>query len=152
MFHPGTFLNALRQQSAHSLGCSMDTLKPVTSWDAAKLRAIAGAAPVLLLGGMIMQGATFDGSRLRPVTAEAPAFRAVPPMCLMLVPKDAPFAYGSYMEPPLYITSERSKLLARVQLPVSGPVVIPEHMRAGVPVRSCAGREPGRAEAVPVQW
>ncbi|KXZ45909.1 DHC7 protein [Gonium pectorale] len=120
VFHPGTFLNALRQQSARSLGCSMDTLKPVTSWDAGKMRAAAGAAPVVLLGGMIMQGATFDGSRLSPVTAEAPAFRAIPPMSLAWLPKDAPMAYSTYMDAPLYMTSERTKLLARVQLPVSG--------------------------------
>nr|BCL66104.1 cytoplasmic dynein 1b heavy chain [Volvox africanus] len=121
VFHPGTFLNALRQQSARALGCSMDTLKPVTSWDSARLRSAAGMAPVVLLGGMIMQGATFDGNRLSSVSAEAPAFRAVPPMCLVWLPKDAPYAYSSYMEAPLYMTSERTKLLARVQLPVSGP-------------------------------
>ncbi|GLI62890.1 cytoplasmic dynein 1b heavy chain [Volvox africanus] len=121
VFHPGTFLNALRQQSARALGCSMDTLKPVTSWDASRLHSISGAAPVVLLGGMIIQGATFDGSRLSTVAADAPTFRVVPPMCLAWVPKDAPYAYSSYMEAPLYMTSERSKLLARVQLPVSGP-------------------------------
>nr|BBC28429.1 cytoplasmic dynein 1b heavy chain [Yamagishiella unicocca] len=132
VFHPGTFLNALRQQSARSLGCSMDMLKPVTSWDAGKLKAAAGAAPVVLLGGMIMQGATFDGSRLSPVTAEAPAFRAIPPMCMVWLPKDAPFAYSSYMEAPLYMTSERSKLLSRVQLPVSGPEEMDSWTLAGL--------------------
>nr|ADI46856.1 DHC1bf [Volvox carteri f. nagariensis] len=121
VFHPGTFLNALRQQSARALGCSMDTLKLVTSWDAARLHSTASAAPVVLLGGIILQGATFDGSRLSPVTAEAPAFRAIPPMYLLWLPKDAPYAYSSYMEAPLYMTSERTKLLARVQLPLNGP-------------------------------
>jgi dynein heavy chain 2 len=120
VFHPGTFLNALRQQSARSLGVSMDQLKAVTSWDATKLRGAAGAAPVALLGGLTCQGATFDGSRLSPVAPEAPAFRAVPPMSLAWLPKDAPFAYASFMEAPLYMTGERAKLLARVQLPVSG--------------------------------
>ncbi len=120
VFHPGTFLNALRQQSARALGTSMDTLKAVTSWDAARLRSAAGAAPVALLGGLTVQGATFDGSRMSPVTAEAPAFRSVPPMCLAWVPKDSPMAYSSYMEAPLYMTGERTKLLARLQLPVSG--------------------------------
>nr|ADI46936.1 DHC1bm [Volvox carteri f. nagariensis] len=121
VFHPGTFLNALRQQSARALGCSMDALKLVTSWDAARLRSTVGAAPMVLLGGIMLQGATFDGSRLSPVTAEAPAFRAVPPMYLVWLQKDAPYTYDSYMEAPLYMTTERTKLLARVQLPVSGP-------------------------------
>lgn len=120
VFHPGTFLNALRQQSARTLGCSMDTLKPVTSWDAARLRSTAGSAPVVILGGLFMQGAMFDGTRLSPLTADAPAFRAVPPMCLAWLPKDAPYVYSSYMEAPLYMTGERSKLLSRVQLPVTG--------------------------------
>ncbi|PNH01645.1 Cytoplasmic dynein 2 heavy chain 1 [Tetrabaena socialis] len=132
VFHPGTFLNALRQQSARTLGCSMDMLKPVTSWDAAKLKAAAGSAPVALLGGMIMQGATFDGSRMAAVAAEAPAFRAVPPMSLAWLPKDAPFAYATYMEAPLYMTSERAKLLAKVQLPVSGPEEMDAWVLAGL--------------------
>ncbi|KAG2426397.1 hypothetical protein HYH02_014824 [Chlamydomonas schloesseri] len=132
VFHPGTFLNALRQQSARSLGCSMDMLKAVTSWDAAKLKAAAGGAPVALLGGLTMQGATFDGSRLSPVAAEAPAFRAVPAMCMAWLHKDSPMAYASYMEAPLYMTSDRSKLLARVQLPVSGPEEMDGWVLAGL--------------------
>ncbi|KAG2486208.1 hypothetical protein HYH03_015170 [Edaphochlamys debaryana] len=121
VFHPGTFLNALRQQSSRALTCSMDQLKAVTSWDAGKLKAASGAAPVAVLGGLVMQGATYDGQRLSPVTAEAPAFRAIPPMSLVWLPKDAPMAYSTFMEAPLYMTGERAKLLARVQLPVSGP-------------------------------
>lgn len=120
VFHPGTFLNALRQQSARALGTSMDRLKAVTSWDAAKLRAAAAAAPVAQLGGLLAQGATFDGSRLSALTPDAPAFRAVPPMAMAWLPKEAPYAYATLMEAPLYMTSERTKLLARIQLPVSG--------------------------------
>ncbi|KAG9335283.1 hypothetical protein JZ751_005463 [Albula glossodonta] len=32
LFHPDTFLNALRQETARTMGCSMDSLKFVASW------------------------------------------------------------------------------------------------------------------------
>lgn len=66
LFHPGTFLNALRQQSSRQLGQPLDELLLVTAWDAGRLAAAGarGAPLVVSLAGLCIQGALFDGSSL----------------------------------------------------------------------------------------
>ena len=66
LFHPHTFLNALRQQSARALGAPMDTLKLATCWNSNRLQASA-ATLTAQLGGLLVQGALFDGIKLNPV-------------------------------------------------------------------------------------
>ena len=68
LFSPGTFLNALRQQTARTLRCSMDALKLVSSWSSKGLK---GAALSIRVGQLLIQGAAFDGKVLREAEANA---------------------------------------------------------------------------------
>ncbi len=62
LLNPGTMLNALRQQTARLLGRPIDELQLATTWDA---RQLPGSCPLVVqLGGLLIQGAAFDGARL----------------------------------------------------------------------------------------
>lgn len=52
LFNPGTFLNALRQQTSRQTGASMDQLKLVSAWEASRLKA---AKIVVTLEGLMLQ-------------------------------------------------------------------------------------------------
>ncbi|MEW5298927.1 MAG: hypothetical protein WDW36_001997 [Sanguina aurantia] len=73
LFHPGTFLNALRQQSARTLKQPMDALKLATCWDVSRLG--GEGITVVQLGGLLLQGAIFEGNRLGAVSPDAPSVR-----------------------------------------------------------------------------
>uniref|UniRef100_A0A8C9SU16 Dynein cytoplasmic 2 heavy chain 1 n=1 Tax=Scleropages formosus TaxID=113540 RepID=A0A8C9SU16_SCLFO len=75
LFHPDTFLNALRQETARSMGCSMDSLKFVASW---KTR-IPEAKLQVKVGGLQLEGCSFDGSCLSENQHDSPSVSAVPP-------------------------------------------------------------------------
>ena len=63
LFHPDTFLNAFRQQSAREMKCSMEELKFMTSWKGGAGGGIEGAKITALIGGLQLEGCTFDGTR-----------------------------------------------------------------------------------------
>ncbi|KAG7249358.1 hypothetical protein CRUP_009300, partial [Coryphaenoides rupestris] len=82
LFHPDTFLNALRQETARSMNCSMDSLKFVTSWR----NPIQEARLQVKVGGLQLEGCTFDGARLSENQHDSPSVSAVPPCYMAWVP------------------------------------------------------------------
>jgi dynein heavy chain 2 len=89
----------------------------VTCWDSSKLRSPVAAG----IGGMLIQGATFDGVRIGPTSADATTNSAIPAASFAWIPKDEPHPYNSFTVVPLYVTADRTKLLAEVQMPVVSP-------------------------------
>uniref|UniRef100_A0A8C7DMK0 Dynein cytoplasmic 2 heavy chain 1 n=1 Tax=Oncorhynchus kisutch TaxID=8019 RepID=A0A8C7DMK0_ONCKI len=81
LFHPDTFLNALRQETARSMGCSMDSLKFVSSWKSP----ITEAQLQVKVGGLQLEGCSFDGARLSENRHDSPSVSAVPAYMLLLV-------------------------------------------------------------------
>lgn len=63
LFHPETFLNALRQKSARRLKLAIDELKLVSSFEADK---VPGEGSVKL-DGLWLQGSEFDGRKLTDI-------------------------------------------------------------------------------------
>lgn len=80
LLDPGAFLNALRQETATALQQPMDKLRLVSTWDAAKL----GQAPcTVLLAGIRIAAASFDGKQLSEVASDAAMSTVTtPPHCL----------------------------------------------------------------------
>ena len=96
------------------LADQVDNLKLVTCWDASKLR-----SPVVAgIGGLLIQGANFDGARIGPTSADAPTNTSIPAAAFAWIPKDEPHPYNNFTVVPLYVTADRAKLLAEVQMPV----------------------------------
>ena len=136
-FHPETFLNALRQQSAREAGVAIDSLELVTSWDAAKSASVPGA----FVDGLRLQGAVFDGRSLRDTAADAAPFARLPVARLSWLVPGHPSASGPSgggneppMRVPLYLTPEREKAIAELQFPVYDSEESARWILAGVAV------------------
>eukprot|EP00899_Mesostigma_viride_P029629 jgi/Mesvir1/9851/Mv22388-RA.1 len=118
LFHPGTFLNALRQQTARKMKVSMDELKLATCFNASRLGASASTSIPVNIKGLVMQGAQFDGARLSELSSDSPSTSEVPACIVMWIQKKEQFPYeGGYLSVPLYVTFSRRRLLTEVQLP-----------------------------------
>ncbi|XP_034023634.1 cytoplasmic dynein 2 heavy chain 1 [Thalassophryne amazonica] len=116
LFHPDTFLNALRQEAARSLGCSMDSLVFVSSWR----NPIKEAKLQVKVGGLHLEGCSFDGVHLCENRHDSPSVSAVPPCYMAWVPQNsAPDSVGSEdsIWLPVYSSSERVKAVTYVSLP-----------------------------------
>ncbi|KAM9359311.1 cytoplasmic dynein 2 heavy chain 1 isoform 6-T6 [Symphorus nematophorus] len=115
LFHPDTFLNALRQETARSMGCSMDSLVFVSSWRSP----IAQAKLQVKVGGLQLEGCSFDGVHLCENQHDSPSVSAVPPCYMAWVPRSAADSAASEESIwlPLYTSSERVKVVTHICLP-----------------------------------
>ncbi|XP_041850617.1 cytoplasmic dynein 2 heavy chain 1 [Melanotaenia boesemani] len=116
LFHPDTFLNALRQETARSMGCSMDSLVFVSSWKSP----IAQAKLQVKVGGLQLEGCRFDGNHLSENQHDSPSVSAVPPCYMAWIPQSSaadPTASDESIWLPLYTNSERAKVVTHVSLP-----------------------------------
>uniref|UniRef100_A0A8C4HEE2 Cytoplasmic dynein 2 heavy chain 1 n=1 Tax=Dicentrarchus labrax TaxID=13489 RepID=A0A8C4HEE2_DICLA len=116
LFHPDTFLNALRQETARSMGCSMDSLVFVSSWRSP----IAQAKLQVKVGGLQLEGCSFDGVHLCENQHDSPSVSAVPPCYMAWVPQNSAADSTASEESiwlPLYTSSERVKVVTHICLP-----------------------------------
>uniref|UniRef100_A0A3B3B7R7 Dynein cytoplasmic 2 heavy chain 1 n=1 Tax=Oryzias melastigma TaxID=30732 RepID=A0A3B3B7R7_ORYME len=91
LFHPDTFLNALRQETARSLGCSMDSLVFASSWRSP----LAQAKLQIQVGGLQLEGCRFDGVHLSENQHHSPSVSAVP-TCYMAWVLQVPLCFGKW--------------------------------------------------------
>uniref|UniRef100_A0A671UXN0 Cytoplasmic dynein 2 heavy chain 1 n=1 Tax=Sparus aurata TaxID=8175 RepID=A0A671UXN0_SPAAU len=110
LFHPDTFLNALRQETARSMGCSMDSLVFVSSWRSP----ITQAKLQVKVGGLQLEGCSFDGVHLCENQHDSPSVSAVPPCYMAWVPQ-VRICESIWL--PLYTNSERVKVVTHICLP-----------------------------------
>ncbi|XP_055895255.1 cytoplasmic dynein 2 heavy chain 1-like isoform X1 [Biomphalaria glabrata] len=120
LFKPDTFLNAFRQQIAREMKCSMDSLKFVCSWRGS----IQGARTSIKVGGLMIEGCTFDGSRLSENQRDSPTVVAIPPCIVSWIPKESPDPYGmdDVISLPVYYSSTRDRIVTRLDVPCGGNV------------------------------
>ncbi|KAM6946318.1 LOW QUALITY PROTEIN: cytoplasmic dynein 2 heavy chain 1 [Aplochiton taeniatus] len=118
LFHPDTFLNALRQETARSMGCSMDSLKFVTSW----MSAISQAKLQVKVGGLHLEGCTFDGTRLSENQHDSPSVSAVPPCYMAWIAQTSSSSSSpeDTISLPVYTSAERLRVVTQVALPCGG--------------------------------
>ncbi|XP_063970614.1 cytoplasmic dynein 2 heavy chain 1 [Lytechinus pictus] len=118
LFHPDTFLNALRQQTARDSKTSMDSLKFACRWSGN----ISGAKYQVKIGGLHLEGCTFDGQRLSENQRDSPSVCSVPPCSVAWVLKDTPNTYhaSESISLPVYFTEQREKIVTHLVLPCGG--------------------------------
>ncbi|TRY75069.1 hypothetical protein TCAL_08574 [Tigriopus californicus] len=119
LFHPDTFLGALRQLTAREYGIAMDELKFVNTWSR---NGINNAKLPIQIGGVMIEGASFDGSKLVMSSHDAPTFSMVPPVTVGWVPESSPNSYheNEAIRLPLYYSSEREKIVSYMDVPSGG--------------------------------
>ncbi|XP_034521541.1 LOW QUALITY PROTEIN: cytoplasmic dynein 2 heavy chain 1 [Ailuropoda melanoleuca] len=118
LFHPDTFLNALRQETARVMGCSVDSLKFVASWEGR----LQEATLQIKMGGLFLEGCSFDGSQLSENHHDSPSVCPVPPCCVGWVPQGAygPYSPNECISLPVYTSAERDRVVANIDVPCGG--------------------------------
>ncbi|XP_039269307.2 cytoplasmic dynein 2 heavy chain 1-like [Styela clava] len=118
LFHPNTFLNALRQQAARDSKTSMDELKFVCSWKGS----LTGAKNPVRIGGLQLEGCTFDGNRLSENQRDSPTVSSIPPCHVAWIPKQSPAPYpeSDVISLPVYTSSTRESIVTCLDVPCGG--------------------------------
>jgi len=121
LFHPETFLNALRQRSARQLKIAIDELKLVSSFEPNKV----SKNTCIQLDGLWLQGCEFDGRRMIDIKDTGGNTRELIalPTCFIgwIGQKEPnPYAEGTTVSTPIYHTLDREKLLCKIQVPNQG--------------------------------
>lgn len=118
LLHPGTFLNAVRQETARLTNSALDALRPITAFSKSKL----GSPKIVVeIEGMLCQGALF-GKRLQEANSDSPELVKAPPCYLSYVGPgtEPPYSKGEAFDCPVYITTLRENLLTDVSVPIDG--------------------------------
>ncbi|NXI65822.1 DYHC2 protein, partial [Anseranas semipalmata] len=118
LFHPDTFLNALRQETARVMSCSVDSLKFTASW---KGRIQEGKLQVKI-SGLQMEGCSFDGNRLSENLHDSPSVSSVLPCYMAWIPQDAygPYSPEECVSLPVYTSMERDRVVTNIDVPCGG--------------------------------
>ncbi|KNC47878.1 cytoplasmic dynein 2 heavy chain 1 [Thecamonas trahens ATCC 50062] len=129
LFRPGTFLNAVRQESARKLGVAMDSLALVSS---VRQQQWVGTIRV---GGLLLQGGSYSGGRgVRLADATTPSFAALGSLYMAWVPEAEAAEWRARIAGvPLYEDGSRDKMVVEVGVEVEGGEVS-EFVLAGLAV------------------
>ena len=125
LFRPGTFFGAFKQQSARALRCSMDDLLLESSWDAR--RGVDGAELPIMVEGLLLQGAVFNGDFLTESASNAKEVCSAPTVVLGFVKGGmgkggkggGKKAYENAISVPVYWDLSRERMLTEVSVPCS---------------------------------
>ncbi|XP_068004360.1 cytoplasmic dynein 2 heavy chain 1 [Melanerpes formicivorus] len=115
LFHPDTFLNALRQETARIMSCSVDGLKFTASWKGQ----IQGGKLQVKISGLQLEGCSFDGNRLAENLHDSPSVSALLPCYMAWIPQDAygPYSPEECISLPVYTSVERDRVVINIDVP-----------------------------------
>jgi dynein heavy chain 2 len=118
LFHPGIFINALRQQTARELGLAIDCVKMVTCWDK-DTRQLKRDCPLpCLLSGMLLQGASFHSNVLHDAAPDASELTPLQSIAIGFVNQDVDtFNREDALAIPVYLSPSREDYLMDLQVP-----------------------------------
>uniref|UniRef100_A0A8C6EAF8 Dynein cytoplasmic 2 heavy chain 1 n=1 Tax=Moschus moschiferus TaxID=68415 RepID=A0A8C6EAF8_MOSMO len=118
LFHPDTFLNALRQETARAMVCSVDSLKFVASWKGR----LQEAKLQIKISGLLLEGCSFDGNRLSENEHDSPSVSSVLPCFMGWIPQAAygPYSPDECISLPVYTSAERDRVVININIPCGG--------------------------------
>lgn len=118
LFHPDTFLNALRQETARATGCSVDSLKFVASWKGR----LQEAKLQIKISGLLLEGCSFDGNRLSENQHDSPSVSSVLPCYMGWTPQGSygPYSPDECISLPVYTSAERERVVTNIDVPCGG--------------------------------
>ncbi|MBZ3869929.1 Cytoplasmic dynein 2 heavy chain 1 [Sciurus carolinensis] len=118
LFHPDTFLNALRQETARAMGHSVDSLKFVASWKGR----LQEAKLQIKISGLFLEGCSFDGNRLSENQHDSPSVSSVLPCFMGWIPQGAygPYSPDECISLPVYTSAERDRVVTNIDVPCGG--------------------------------
>ncbi|XP_023565248.1 cytoplasmic dynein 2 heavy chain 1 [Octodon degus] len=115
LFHPDTFLNALRLETARAMGHSVDSLKFVASWKGR----LQEAKLQIKVSGLLLEGCSFDGNRLSENHDDSPSVSSVLPCFMGWIPQGAygPYSPEECISLPVYTSAERERVVTNIDVP-----------------------------------
>ncbi|XP_019521077.1 PREDICTED: cytoplasmic dynein 2 heavy chain 1 [Hipposideros armiger] len=118
LFHPDTFLNALRQETARASSCSVDSLKFVASWKGR----LQEAKLQIKISGLLLEGCSFDGNRLSENQHDSPSVSSVLPCFMGWIPQGSygPYSPDECISLPVYTSAERDRVVTNIDVPCGG--------------------------------
>uniref|UniRef100_A0AC11C6V9 Dynein cytoplasmic 2 heavy chain 1 n=1 Tax=Ovis aries TaxID=9940 RepID=A0AC11C6V9_SHEEP len=118
LFRPDTFLNALRQETARAMVCSVDSLKFVASWKGR----LQEAKLQIKISGLLLEGCSFDGNRLCENQHDSPSVSSVLPCFMGWIPQAAygPYSPDECISLPIYTSAERDRVVININIPCGG--------------------------------
>uniref|UniRef100_A0A8D2DB61 Dynein cytoplasmic 2 heavy chain 1 n=1 Tax=Sciurus vulgaris TaxID=55149 RepID=A0A8D2DB61_SCIVU len=118
LFHPDTFLNALRQETARAMGHSVDSLKFVASWKGR----LQEAKLQIKISGLFLEGCSFDGNRLSENQHDSPSVSSVLPCFMGWISQGAygPYSPDECISLPVYTSAERDRVVTNIDVPCGG--------------------------------
>jgi dynein heavy chain 2 len=141
LFNPGTFINALRQQTARQLRSggkqtgggaqggggsgvvAIDMMKMVCAWGEKDIRRMKSDFCPLpcTLSNLLLQGAMFANNALQESSPEGSELIPINDVCIGFVLKSAPDTYeqSEAVSIPMYLNPTREEFLVEIQMPMS---------------------------------
>ncbi|KAL4440929.1 hypothetical protein ABPG74_009342 [Tetrahymena malaccensis] len=118
LFHPEIFLNALRQKTARKISKPLNDLKIVTSFDQSKI----STAITIKIKHLLLQGCQINQGHLVDGAQDLPEFVQLPELYIGFIPKEEqdPYPSNTLGEFPIFSSSQREKLVAKIKIPVQG--------------------------------
>ncbi|VDO99966.1 unnamed protein product [Soboliphyme baturini] len=115
LFHPGAFLNSLRQETARKKSVAIDVLKFSVSW-----KDETSSDIWVRINGIQIEGALFDGTALRETSSNFPPVANVPTCFAAWIQEEQPSSQQAEraLMVPLYANSRRQQLITTFELPV----------------------------------
>jgi hypothetical protein len=119
LFHPATFINALRQQTARKLNMAIDQVKLICAWDKDSRKLRQDCPLPCILSGLLLQGAGFNNT-LQESAPEASELVPVPEVTIGFVSIKTQEVYSarSAVTIPVYLTPSREEFLMELQMPM----------------------------------
>jgi dynein heavy chain 2 len=141
LFHPGIFINALRQQTARQLSLAIDKLKMVSSWEKDAIKRLKDAYNCPLsctLNGLLLQGASFSGTNgvfLQDASSEGSELIPVQPVTIAFIEdtqKNNKISAHNNVLIPVYISPTREDYIMEIEMPSPSDVNNDKWILAGV--------------------
>uniref|UniRef100_A0A5K4FDN9 Cytoplasmic dynein 2 heavy chain 1 n=1 Tax=Schistosoma mansoni TaxID=6183 RepID=A0A5K4FDN9_SCHMA len=123
LFHPATFLNALRQQSARRLNVPIDTLKLSCQWlepnDRRSISSSNNQSLPIRITNLKLEGANFRNGQLSQSCQNDPSLIQLPDILLKWIQKDEqdPLNESNSIYLPIYTNNTREHLVTFIRVP-----------------------------------
>eukprot|EP00831_Metopus_contortus_P022779 TRINITY_DN2047_c0_g1_i2.p1 TRINITY_DN2047_c0_g1~~TRINITY_DN2047_c0_g1_i2.p1 ORF type:complete len:352 (+),score=48.75 TRINITY_DN2047_c0_g1_i2:130-1185(+) len=118
LFHPGTFLNSLRQRSARALHCAINDLKLICSFEDRMVK----SSSLIVLKDLLLQGGTMEGGQIKEHSEISTELQPLSYCYVAWVAKGEESLYPAKMtmDIPVYFSLNRESLLCQFKLPQIG--------------------------------
>jgi dynein heavy chain 2 len=118
-FHPATFINALRQQTARKLGVAIDAVTMISSWGSMSSPELRESPLPCPITGLLLQGASLKGGELQDLSPDSNEISPAPVVYIGFIIKKDDNNNNNFVDVPLYHSPSREDFIVSLQMPLS---------------------------------